>query len=466
MKRNSLKMPRKRIITMLSLIIMMSILCDSFAIIGNAVSYYTIRINYVFKNGTPAHDAYVATYPEGANIDLTVTNPAIDGFVPMTSVDGGVSAATTFQYDSLDTNHTELHFLLSWTNSAKTNNGWNYGVQRVLHFTYENYIELLPKEIELAENSENGYQTLIDNGTYVNVIERTFTDTISDSPTYGQSITRTYGLPADNRIETTDSGDQYPFKSDPNQRSQNDGAVRTNQTAVDIKGFKIENYSKDKTGKVALDDSNTSIDWSQDTADLRHATIKFFYHRNHYLLKWRNGNRLESEHTRDVMSGAPLNSAYAVDDGEHAAGEYRYWYENPEYFNKDLRDYYNFMGWYYTPYYYRQVDKDTAIMPADDITLYAKWEPKIINVSFYPTYNDYYSGTNRIGDQIPVYYGDYLEISDIPANIEDDANNLRPDLVPPTTGTMFAGWYYIRDNVPYRFDPENIPITALNYEAS
>ena len=72
-------------------------------IIGNANSFYNIRIDYVFKDGTPAHDAYIATYSEGAEVDLTVTNPNISGFTPMTEAEGGVSAATsTFQIDSID----------------------------------------------------------------------------------------------------------------------------------------------------------------------------------------------------------------------------------------------------------------------------------------------------------------------------------------------------------------------------
>ena len=97
MKNNRIaKIVSKRfLIKLLSIIVMVSMMLDFSVFFSNAVSYYTIRINYVFKDGTPAHDPYVATYPEGASIDLTVTNPAIDGFVPMTSDEGGVSAATT-----------------------------------------------------------------------------------------------------------------------------------------------------------------------------------------------------------------------------------------------------------------------------------------------------------------------------------------------------------------------------------
>ena len=104
-------------------------------------------------------------------------------------------------------------------------------------------------------------------------------------------------------------------------------------------------------------------------------------------------------------------------------------------------------------------------MPAKDTTFYAKWIPKVINVSFYANYNDFYQGLNRIGDEIPVNYGDFVPIDNIPADT-DDPDAWRPKLTPPTEGAMFAGWYYLRDNVPVRFEPEEIPVTALNKQAA
>ncbi|MBR1731756.1 MAG: hypothetical protein IJ725_04935, partial [Ruminococcus sp.] len=60
----------------------------SSAVIAVATSYHTVRINYVYKDGTPAHDPYVATYLTGDDVSLTVTNPNIDGFVPMVLNEG------------------------------------------------------------------------------------------------------------------------------------------------------------------------------------------------------------------------------------------------------------------------------------------------------------------------------------------------------------------------------------------
>ena len=380
----------------------------------------------------------------------------------------------------------ELHYVLSWTNTSPDSptNAGNFGVNHVLHFKYQNYVELLPRELDKMKNdSDNdgnpdGPNALIDDGVYEDIYLRkneAFTHVDPSAPFVYDPDAKYYGLKHDNIIDTIDSGSQYDSASTRTMQ------VYVNQVPTTMTGFKLVNYreytgnetdisatqkSYMKKGQVVVTEKNAVVDWTGDSSSYRKATIKYFYNRLTYTLKWRNGNRLEEAHTREVMYGAPLNSVYKDNEDGHQVGDYRYWFENPIYFNEDLRDYYNFIGWYYTPYYYRMVDKDTATMPADDTTLYARWDPKIIDVSFYPTYNDYYSGTNRIGEAVPVHYGDYMSTYDIPANVEDDPENLRPDLNPPTSGAMFAGWYYIRDNVPVRFDPESVPITALNNEAS
>ena len=75
------------------------------AVVTFADSYHTIRINYVFKDGTPAHDPYVAAYRVNSAVDIEVTNPKIDGYVPMTALEDGLSAEKTkFKYDAIDEN--------------------------------------------------------------------------------------------------------------------------------------------------------------------------------------------------------------------------------------------------------------------------------------------------------------------------------------------------------------------------
>ncbi len=405
------------------------------------------------------------------------------------------------KYRNSDVNYNELHYLLSWTNTSTSSDNWNYGNDRILHFTYENYVELLPRECSLMEDdndgdgSPDGPQALIDQGIYENIFYKKNANAYelvdpTTSFVYNANTTY-YGLKTENRIETTDSGSQYPI----NNHSDATICVYSDQVPTDLIGFTLENYRKYtgketdlpqalkrrlKSGQVISYTDNTVVDWSDDTNAYRHATIKYFYKRNIYSLKWRNGNRLEEEHTRDVMYGAPFNSVVTRDAGNFHAGDYRYWFEEPSYFVEDLRDYYTFEGWYYTPYYYRQVDKVTATMPADDVTLYAKWTPKTVDVIFYDDYDDFYvdrkgehperrvvlgkdADDNDVTD-VRVDYGSYVPLMSIPVN-DDNPDNPRPRLTPIAEGASFAGWYYIRDRIPVRYEPENVPVIAFNEES-
>ncbi len=357
----------------------------------------------------------------------------------------------------------ELHFLLSWTNTSTSDN-WNYGMNRVLHFTYNNYVELLNKEVELLENANYDTSVLTGEGRpYMDV--RQF-ETVRD----GQKQTFWYGLTSDHIVETIDSGSQYPFSGKVGGKDKTD-YVRSDQTATEMEGFELENYKLSGT-KVVLDKTNTEVDWSDDTTQNRHGIIDFFYRRREYTLKYRNGNRKDESHNRTVKYGAPLNAVYA--SGEHE-GEHRYYWDKPDYFIPELRDHYSFAGWYYTPYYFRQVDVNTATMPSYDMTFYAKWVPKKIDVVFYNNYNEYYEDTNRIvigrddeGNPLTkwaVDYGAYVPINHIPADVEDAGSN-RPVLQPIAEHASFAGWYYIRNRTPHRFEPENVPVIALNAEST
>ena len=53
------------------------------SVVVYASSYYTIRVNYYFPNGAHAHDPYIATFLKEENVDTEITNPNINGYVPM-----------------------------------------------------------------------------------------------------------------------------------------------------------------------------------------------------------------------------------------------------------------------------------------------------------------------------------------------------------------------------------------------
>ena len=67
------------------------------SVVVSADTFHTVRVNYYFLNGQPAHDPYIATYKmlnEPVSVDLTITNPNINGFIPMVLDDGFTNPST------------------------------------------------------------------------------------------------------------------------------------------------------------------------------------------------------------------------------------------------------------------------------------------------------------------------------------------------------------------------------------
>lgn len=397
---------------------------------------------------------------------------------------------------------TELHFLASWTQKINKD--------QIYNFTYKNYVQILPFEEFLAEN--NGYDFLINGGDYEAGEHQEGYDDEGNPKIYyyeaGHYDGRytdiiinngiKYGLLPQNNVETYDWGTRYSSALSTNGGTL-PAAIKLNQTPVALKGFALvaDNAVNSTYTHTYVNQSGTAVTenvttdcgnlnpqstwYAANSFDAKHhADVMFFYSRNSYKLKYRNDNKLEGGHIYDAAYNSPLNLR-------------RFQY-TPEYPYPDRADYYNFEGWFYDPYHLDEVDFTSDRMRDDDVTLYAKWTPKKINVSFYNTYNDYYvtnhSSSGRVqnlrikciknenydpenpGDtekwvdgDIITEYGDYIRLGNIPVNTTDTTVD-RPALAPPAEGAQFAGWYYLRDNVPVRFEPENIPVTALNEEAA
>lgn len=327
----------------------------------------------------------------------------------------------------------ELHYVASWASVNSTNaHPWS--------FTYKNYVRLLPYEEDIITEMgyEEGVAELISGGNYIDILTNNG---------------RHYGLTEKNKVETFDWGNRYNYTGLALAK-----AIKDNQTAVNLAGFTLVPDSDVENIYEGSGTYNPQSTWyaydidgdgTNDFEANRHADVVFLYNRNSYTLQYRNNNIAEKSY--EAYYDAPLDQA-----------KFNY---IPTYPYPERAAYFQFAGWYFTPYYYHQVNFTNEKMPADDVTLYAKWVPKEIKVSFYPTYNDYYEGINRIGGEIPVDYGSYVPLHLVPADT-DDPDSPRPKLNPPAEGAMFAGWYYLRDNIPVRFEPENVPVTALNEEAS
>lgn len=422
-----------------------------------------------------------------------------------------------------DFDYTTLHFVASWDNT-NGGNGWNNGKKYLFNFTYKNCVELLPSEDYIA-STPNGINILINGGTYpagdheeldedgnlveVHYMSRTiegrYTDIIEMDTGHGIKL---FGLTKKNTIETYDAGNQYTDYSGSNLNNanvlgdnlpSNNNGIRKNQTAVSLTGFTIYGSEEDdndandlKTtftvksvvnGEVVTKTVNTNWDGTTDYGngnaqatfydngngfdERHHADIYFFYSRNDYKLKYSNLGTIDEDNIFRAYYQAPMFlQKFQIE---------------PLYPNPELRDYFNFDGWYYDPFYLKPVDFLHDRIPDDDVILYAKWVPRKINVIFYNNYEDYYidrKGThpeNRIvlgQDEnennittLSIDYGTYVPLMNIPVN-DNDPENPRPKLSPIAEEATFAGWYYISSRIPNRFEPENVPITTLNEEST
>jgi len=73
-----------------------------------AETYYTISVEYKFSDGTHAYDPYKAVYATGSDIDVSITNPVIPGYKPVSSLEEDAEEVlkTTIKYDDLSEDKT------------------------------------------------------------------------------------------------------------------------------------------------------------------------------------------------------------------------------------------------------------------------------------------------------------------------------------------------------------------------
>lgn len=294
-------------------------------------------------------------------------------------------------------NGTTLNYLSFWTNVK--NKDWNgQGSTKGLYqFNYYNYIQELPDE-------EQHDTDLIRNGIRFKL--------------HNNEIVTSY-----------DGGASY----------NTDKAVKEQQTATALEGFEkpAANESEtrieivrhmDENGNPVKIDGYTVVD------------VYYFYTRNTYTLKFRNSNHKDNDHTRE---GVYFDQSIA---------EFEY---TPIYHNPDLVNYYRFDGWYLSPLYKQKADFSTLRMPADDMTLYAKWVPVKEKVSFYNDYSKLIGNAECI-NSCQVDYNTKINTAEVPSLSADSTYRLTP----PTQRSTFAGWYYLDEsNKPVRFDPESIRVT-------
>lgn len=357
-----------------------------------------------------------------------------------------------------------LNYLSFWTNAKNAN--WNYK-NAVYNFTYQNYVELLPSEYN-ADGTWNG------TGGYTSVIAVNYDVDSSNQVMHSQR--KLYGLLPENIIETYDGAAEYK------KVNTRDKDVKDKQTATSLTGFALLEseinkvtsaqvvYGADTGADINLKKQNPVCKWyAKDEFDEdHHADIKFFYRRRYYTLGFMNNNvKSTDQQIRNIYYQMDINSTCI-------RGNWVYY--EPEYPDEDMRNYYYFDGWYYDEDHTRKVpiienDTDYADnahpegrthfadndfkMPADDVTLFAKWSLVKENVRFYNDYEAYSTSKEPISSCEPEYNSLILTQYIPTTNHEDN----RPDLTLPSEGATFTGWYYLNEaGEELRFEPENIPV--------
>ena len=142
-----------------------------------------------------------------------------------------------------------------------------------------------------------------------------------------------------------------------------------------------------------------------------------YYTRNSYDLTFSNNGNTVTDKGGTFLFEADISDTYFV----------------PEYPANLEPNAYEFDGWYTSPYYgdtqfnFKTTDKDgntiKATMPANDLTLYAKWTPKKHTVKIYKT-ND---RNEQIGETQTISHGYRAEEPETPTN----------------GSYSFVGWFYV-----------------------
>lgn len=346
-----------------------------------------------------------------------------------------------------------LNYLSFWANAKNQN--WNHK-DTFYNFTYQNYVELLPGEYnEMGE--WNG------KGGYIDVVKVNYHNP-DDSAKSGS--TKLYGLLEKNIVETFDGGTQYDLESGKGKKYKDrDEAVKVNQTAAALTGFQL--LTDEQVAQTDDLKQNPMCDWGAANgfdAD-HHCNVKYFYRRCYYSLAFMNNNVKLPERTRNIYYQNNINSV----------GMRGNWiYFEPEYPDADMKDYYIFDGWYFDEEHTKKIpvkendltyvgtknegkthfDSDFT-MPADDITVFAKWRLVTEHVNFFNDYDAYTGGADPISS-CDVEYNGMILTKDVPTTNHEDN---RPDLTPPSSDAVFIGWYYINaTGTEQRFEPENIPV--------
>lgn len=205
------------------------------------------------------------------------------------------------------------------------------------------------------------------------------------------------------------------------------------QTETGIEGFTFD--YKNPSEDLSDEDYGTK---DVDGYTIKTTEVNFYYSRNDYKLSFYNYNSYVSDKTDIIVPyGTPLSN-------------YNF---TPAYPSNMEENAYYFDGWYTTPECYERtkVDFTNDTMPASDLTLYAKWSPKIHKVNFFDTYDEmlaYEAGASTVQP----HYIKEVEHGKILGSVEN------PDHPTGDTNYVFAGWFYMSGGQKVAYTPLDMPV--------
>ena len=198
------------------------------------------------------------------------------------------------------------------------------------------------------------------------------------------------------------------------------------QTQPPLPGF--ERLPENQGGKIQI--NNGTI------ADGRESyTARLFYTRSNYYLAMQNHNSVQ--HFENIPYESPLDSYAEI---------------VPSYPDTLEQNAYAFAGWYYSPGCYDGSEYTPGDkMSAQDVGLYAKWEPVSHDVRMFKTYDDMlrYEATGDTSGLIsyhPVPHGSILGSVDNPTDESEYHYS-------------FGGWFFMSKGIKTAYTPLDMPVT-------
>ena len=178
-----------------------------------------------------------------------------------------------------------------------------------------------------------------------------------------------------------------------------------------------------------------------------------------------NGGDVYFYYTRTKSNVLEFHSGNAVVREEHpfyekSLSEYAGYTDPPLPSNVEAGSH-EFKGWYLNPECTEsaRVDLNTMTMPANNLALYAKWEPKYHQVRIVLQKNS--DGVYGPEDSLLEVNGEKLEyISVLHGSIVFSGNENRVPPDPDNGNYKFLGWFYMDDGVELMWDFEHHPVVA------